>query len=92
MVVQKVKGVNEKESEVKCALIIPQPSIEIAKMAEMYIMKGRVEMRSNVIEASSGGNLSCLTDIKRMIQESMKEKGLTPKEARKSLGVKRYEE
>lgn len=35
--------------------------------------------------------LTCLRKIKELIQQSMKEKGITPKQARKSLGIKRYE-
>lgn len=36
--------------------------------------------------------LTCLSDIKRMIQDSMKMNGITAKEARKAFGIKRYEE
>ena len=35
--------------------------------------------------------MTCLNDIKVIIQQSMKEKGITPEQARKSLGIKRYE-
>lgn len=35
--------------------------------------------------------LTCVNDIKNLIQQSMKEKGINAKQARKSLGIKRYE-
>lgn len=35
--------------------------------------------------------LTCMNDIKSLIQQSMKEKGINSKQARKSLGIKRYE-
>lgn len=35
--------------------------------------------------------LTCMSNIKNLIQQSMKEKGITPEQARKSLGIKRYE-
>lgn len=33
-----------------------------------------------------------MRDIKKLIQQSMKEKGITPKEARKSLEIEGYYE
>ena len=37
-------------------------------------------------------NLAFMDDIKNVIRQSMKEKGISSKEARKTLGIKRYEE
>lgn len=35
--------------------------------------------------------MNCLRNIRELIQQSMKEQGITPEQARKSLGIKRYE-
>ena len=35
--------------------------------------------------------MTCLNDIKIIVQQSMKEKGITREQARKSIGIKRYE-
>jgi hypothetical protein len=35
--------------------------------------------------------MTCVNNMKEIIQQSMKEKGITPEQARKSLGIKRYE-
>jgi hypothetical protein len=48
-------------------------------------------VRGGAVTMSGKNNMQCLMEIKRIIQESMKEKGLTAEEARRSLGIKRYE-
>jgi len=35
--------------------------------------------------------LTCMSNIRKITQKAIKEKGLTDKEIRKTLGVKRYE-
>ncbi|GIN23120.1 hypothetical protein [Siminovitchia fordii] len=48
------------------------------------------EMATAVKEETD--KLNFMDDIKKIIRDTMNEKGLSPKEARKSLGVKKYEE
>jgi len=35
--------------------------------------------------------MTCINTMRDIIQSSMKEKGITPEQARKSIGIKRYE-
>lgn len=35
--------------------------------------------------------MTCINTMRDLIQSSMKEKGITPEQARKSIGIKRYE-
>lgn len=42
-------------------------------------------------QRANNEKLSFMDDIKSIIRTNMKKKGLTPSEARKSLGIKKYE-
>jgi hypothetical protein len=35
--------------------------------------------------------MTCINNMKELVQQSMKDKGISPEQARKSLGIKRYE-
>jgi hypothetical protein len=67
---------------------------------KVRVNKGRVthkrtvnipKIKGGTVIMSGKSNMECLAEIKKIIQDSMREKGLTATEARKSLGVKRYE-
>jgi len=44
-----------------------------------------------IAQRNDSEKLSFMDDIKSIIRTNMKKKGLTPAEARKSLGIKKYE-
>ncbi|MBB5323058.1 hypothetical protein HNQ34_000135 [Anoxybacillus tepidamans] len=44
-----------------------------------------------IAQRNDSEKLSFMDDIKSIIRTNMKKRGLTPAEARKSLGIKKYE-
>jgi len=61
---------------------------------KLYSRKTKVELISKrrcMMVEKQAEPLTCMNDIKSLIQQSMKEKGINSKQARKSLGIKRYE-
>lgn len=64
------------------------------KKTNLYSSKLKVKLinkKGRCMGLSKKESLTCINDIKSLIQQSMKEKGITSKQARKSLGIKRYE-
>jgi hypothetical protein len=53
--------------------------------------KGKEEKEMATVVEKETDKLHFMDDIKKIIRDTMNEKGLSPKEARKSLGVKKYE-
>lgn len=60
----------------------------IYKKGGVYMCKKEEE---EVSTAQNVEKLTFMNDIKAIIRKTMKEKKITPTEARKSLGMKRYE-
>lgn len=64
-------------------------------MEVIYVYEEEDDMKINPKKSDSETDpekLTFMSDIKNIIQQSMKEKGVSAKEARKTLGDKRYEE
>ena len=62
------------------------------KIVPFIKKKGVGKMSTAMLEKENSIQKSdCMANIRRLIQCSMEEKKITPKEARKSLEIKRYE-
>lgn len=53
--------------------------------------KGVKNMNNNIILEKEPKTLDCIIKIRDMTQKTIKAKGLTESDIRKSLGIKRYE-
>lgn len=70
---------------------ILQLTQEEKSILKKWVKKGRRrKFMSVAIEEPE--RINCMSNIRKIIQDSMKEQGITSKEARKALGIKRYEE
>lgn len=55
-----------------------------------FTSKGGIRMNT-LLKEKEPSKLFAMANMRQLIQNSMKQKGLTSNEARKSLGIKRYE-
>lgn len=89
-----IKSVNDRT----LSIIGKTPILHGGRLLRKFKSKREVEEMKmndtpiNIFDDIEDDGLKCVFDIKEIIQKSMKENHLSPKEARKALGVKRYEE
>jgi len=50
-----------------------------------------IQIKDSTVELEENTNFNCMSNIRKIAQMAIKEKGLTNKEIRKTLGIKRYE-
>jgi len=64
----------------------------IMKMVRKVRKKNcRTKARCVIVKYEYKKPMTCINTMRDIIQSSMKEKGITPEQARKSIGIKRYE-
>ena len=50
-----------------------------------------IQIKDSNIELEENTKFDCMSNIRNIVQKTIKEKGLTEKQIRMSFGVKRYE-
>jgi len=58
---------------------------------EVVRMTMAIKIKDSTVELEENTNFNCMSNIRKIAQMAIKEKGLTNKEIRKTLGIKRYE-
>ena len=58
---------------------------------EVVRMTMAIKIKDSTVELEENTNFNCMSNIRNIVQKTIKEKGLTEKQIRMSFGVKRYE-